>query len=58
MGRPEVCSDVLRRPVGLESVLIWAGAFFGVGTVFAITLCAASDPEALGTRQNDEVVSH
>jgi hypothetical protein len=41
--------------VGLESVLIWAGAFFGVGTVFAISLCAASDPELLGSPEREKV---
>jgi hypothetical protein len=43
--------------VGLESVLIWAGAFFGVGTVFALTLCASSDPELFGSREKEEVNS-
>lgn len=43
--------------MGFESVLIWAGAFFGVGTVFAISLCAASDPETLGAHQKERVDS-
>jgi hypothetical protein len=28
--------------IGVEAILAWSGVFFGVGTVFALTLCGSS----------------
>jgi hypothetical protein len=47
-----------RAEMSIETVLMWALAFFGTGTAFALFLCGSGpDAELLGTRQNDQVTS-